>query len=124
MQQIVNRDKPLKLGLYDKRITIQYKQTVTKTSMGDKAEYVDVLTTWAKVNPISVQRLLEYGQMHEDAKYEIEIRYNRTLNITEGEYRVQMRETPTADLQYFIISSAIDVDSLRKVQRFLVSQNK
>jgi len=124
MQQIVNRDKPLKLGLYDKRITIQYKQTVTKTSMGDKAEYVDVLTTWAKVNPISVQRLLEYGQMHEDAKYEIEIRYNRTLNITEGEYRVQMRETPTSDLQYFIISSAIDVDSLRKVQRFLVSQNK
>ena len=124
MKQLVTRNKPTALGLYDKRISIQYKQTVTKTSMGDKAEYVEVLNTWAKVVPVSVQRLLEYGQMHEDAKYEIEIRYNRTLNITEGEYRVQMRETPTSDLQYFIISSAIDVDFLRRVQRFLVSQNK
>lgn len=124
MREVVTRNKPTPIGLYDKRITIQYKQTVAKTSMGDKAEYVDILTTWAKVVPISVQRLLEYGQMHEDAKYEIEIRYNRTLNITEGEYRVQMRETPTSDLQYFIISSAIDVDFLRRVQRFLVSQNK
>lgn len=124
MQNVVTRNKPIPIGLYDKRITIQFKQQVTKTSMGDKAEYVDLITTWAKINPISVQRLLEYGQMHEDAKYEVEMRYNRSWNITEGEYRIKWRQTPTSDEQYFIISSSIDVDSLRKVQRFLISQNK
>ena len=124
MRDLVTRNKNPQLGLYQKRITIQRKQTVTKTSMGDKAEYVDVITTWAKVNSLSVARLLEYGQMHEDAKYEVEMRYNRQLDITEGEYRIVWKINGIAEPQYFIISSAINVDEVSRIQRFLISQNK
>jgi SPP1 family predicted phage head-tail adaptor len=121
---LVTRNKELPLGLYQKRITIQKKSTPTKTSQGDKVAYTDVLTTWAKINSISVQRLLEYGQMHEDAKYEVEMRYNRSLDITEGEYRIVWKVNSIAAPQYFIISSSINVDEVNRVQRFLISQNK
>ena len=124
MNVVINRDKELKLGLFDKRITFQIKQQVTKTSMGDKAEYVDVITTWAKITPISVNRLLQYGRLEVDAKYEVEMRYNRSLNITESQYRVKIKLNPLTDYEYFTISSAMDVDFLRKTQRFLINQDK
>lgn len=108
----------LDIGKFRHRITIRKIASRTSGALGTVNTYTDILTTWAYVRPISVKRMLEYGQLHEDAEYEVTIRYNRELNITEAEYQVIYQG------QTYIISSAINVDNMNKQQNFLISFNK
>jgi SPP1 family predicted phage head-tail adaptor len=80
-------------GKYKHRVTIQEYTKVDDGGGGYTEDWVDVTTVWAKVTPLSGNKLFQAQQINAEISHEVEVRYrelshknrlmfnNRVLNI-------------------------------------------
>lgn len=113
-------DKDIEAGAYRQRITVYRVLARATDAMGDKITWDNEAgdKIWAKVRPVSVRRALEYQQFVPNAVYEVEIRYNRSLNIQENNTLILFNS------MYFIVGSVINEDLQNRKLTFLVSAHK
>jgi SPP1 family predicted phage head-tail adaptor len=108
-------------GTYRQRVKIQQVSSSTDTATGNTKVWTDLITTWAHMKPISVKRQMEYGQLYPDANYEMEIRYNRSWNLKEGNTRVIYPSTDNT--QVYVVVQIINEYLLNQKCTFLLNHH-
>lgn len=95
------------------RVTLQKLTMSRGLSGGEKQEWVDVCTVWARVSPLSGKYLFAAQQNHSEVTGTIDIRYRADINA-------KMRATHEGKI--YSIHAVIDFELRHKELKLMVSE--
>jgi SPP1 family predicted phage head-tail adaptor len=98
----------MRTGKLRSRVTVVGYTLVSDGAGGTTPTRTEILDTWAKVQPIKGQRLLQYNQIVEGRWYSIQMRFREDTPIVK-DYTIEYNGRP------LVVHSVINTDERNRV---------